>query len=323
MTLSIRLAAHHALLSRPLHGDDPTRHVRRLAASLDDKPAGMDRYARLDRYGKALAHVCAQVSAPPRTLPPGTGLAVASLHSCHETNSQFDAELIAKGPRSASPLLFPYTLPGAAAAEVAMHLGLVGPYSVFPGGADAALAALLTASEGIDASDMPACVVATSDVLGTSTLEHLRVAGALPQPPAPPLAEGAVAVLLAHPGEPLVGPLVALDAALGPGNPNNDDLLRLAHEAIERAELSTDAVTQLVSATTDLALVDRERHVLESLPRVMQPLHLGWRLGDAGASLGLLALLAALEGSGPALVLACTPSASIAVAVRDCSLWHD
>lgn len=321
MTLDVHLSAHHALLPGPLLKDHDAVALRRLGDALAERLPGMDRYSRLDRYGRALAKVCAEAATSAGSLPLESGLSVASLHSCEETNAQFDLELIAKGPRTVSPLLFPYTLPGAAAAEAAMHLRLGGPYRVYPGGADAALVALLTAAEGISEGEMPACIVATSDVVGEHTLRHLTHGRSLPGPSEPPLAEAACALVLRQASDASRGPMLAFEAALGPGDPHEPELERTAHEALERAGVQAHEIEQVISVTTRPELAEHERRVTEKITRNAERLSLPWRLGNAGASLGLFALLAATEGQGPALVLATSGNGTVTLVLAECSLW--
>src|SRR5690242_2087782 len=115
--IGLTLLGQAALLAEPLRDGQGARYLaeRHLA-----QPQGMERWPRLDRYGRALASACAIAHRTSDSR--STGLLVASERSCHETNAAFHRTMIEKEPRLASPFLFPYTLPGSAASEVAIHL---------------------------------------------------------------------------------------------------------------------------------------------------------------------------------------------------------
>lgn len=300
-----------------LGGADADRVVARtLSGRLDTPPTGMSRWARLDRYGKAMATICDAVASRAALADgPPSGLYVASLHSCLETNAAYDSSFIEKGPRLASPLLFPYTLPGSAASEAAMLLGLTGQYMVFPGGPAAALGAVVAAVDALADGEAERLVVAAVDVLGSATVRWLSTAGCLPGASAPPLAEAAAALWLARPDDKTPGVRRTLEAALGPARPGADGYQRLIREALQRADIDARSVVEVISATVGRAEHARQGEALSRIAPEPPLLQLAWTVGDAGAPLGLLGVLAALDEESPRLILAGGDAGSIAVVV--------
>lgn len=327
MSPAVAVLGRAALLpnpSRPLR-DDPelgctdtpeALSVRSLSGQLASAPHGMSRWKRLDRYGKALATVCDR--AVDRATASGeidTGLYVASLHSCLETNTAFDRGLIEKGPRLASPLLFPYTLPGAASSEVAMSLGLLGPYLVFPGDAAAALAALLAALDAIEADEADRILVAAADVLGPETVQWLTDHDDLPTSTEPPLSELGVALWLAPSHDPAAGARRSIEGALGPGEPNAEQYGRLIRDALHRARIGAGEISEVISTTLTADDHAAQSEALASLAPDSEIMQIAWTAGNGGAALGLTAVFAALDEEEPRLVLAGGSAGSVALVV--------
>ncbi|MEE8409187.1 MAG: beta-ketoacyl synthase N-terminal-like domain-containing protein [Myxococcota bacterium] len=327
MSPAVALLGRAALLPSPprLLRDDPELcggeapdglRVRSLSGQLDTAPDGMSRWKRLDRYGQALAVVCDRaIDRDTVSGGPPTGLYVASLRSCFETNTAFDRGLIEKDPRLASPLLFPHTLPGATASEVAMLLGLLGPYLVFPGDAAAALAALLTAIDAIEAGEANRLLVATADVLGPETIEWLTEHDELRDARAPPLSEAAAALWIGRADDPATGARRTIEGALGPAQPSAEQYERLIREALERARIGAGEIRETVSTTLT---ADDHAALSEAMGRSApesEILQIAWTAGDAGASTGLLAVQAALDEEEPRLVLAGGNAGSVALVV--------
>jgi len=324
MTLTVRLCGQAALLPEPPETAPWPKTlgpVRLLSGLETTGPKGMERWGRLDRYGRALATACARsLDNSPAPAPEDTGLFVSSLYSCLETNSRYDAELIEKGPARASPILFPYTLPGAAASEVAAWLELTGPYLVFPGGAASSLASLLGAAETIADERAAAMLVASADVLGVATAELISEQN-IPAP-APPLAEAAAAAYLAAPDDALAGPIVRLEGALA-GNPETPVALTAQiDEALGRAGLDESSVAQIAfiaDAERAPALV---RQSITTRFAHLAAVDWSWRLGRAGAPVGLLAALAVIQEGGPGLVIASERGRCAVLAIAHSSLWN-
>jgi hypothetical protein len=308
-------AARPAGEERELASPGAPTPVRTLGGQLTTAPVGMTRWPRFDRYGRALATVVDRTLATRARQPADatTGLYVASEYGCFETNAAFHRGLLDKGPRLASPLLFPYTVPGAAAAEAALHFRLTDEYLVFPGGPWAALAAVLAATDALALRSDLSLVVASADVLGPETLAARVAAGAVTA--TLPLAEAAAGIWLRGAGAGGLGPSCALEGALGPTDPDAAAIRRLADEALGRAGLRPPELEQVLSASVGPERRTAELTALDGLVPRLVPTQLAFRLGDCGASLGLLALLAAVEDGVPALVVASGRSGSAALVV--------
>jgi hypothetical protein len=307
--------------------------VRSLSGQLVAAPAGMTRWARLDRFGKALSRVVdAAVDRPRLASGPPTGLHVASWLSCFETNAAFHQGMLQKGPQLASPLLFPYTLPGAAATEVAMLHSLTGAYLVFCGGPAAAVGALVAAADALAEQPRQRLLVATADVLGAATITALLTASgddgrAALAATTPPLAEAAGALWLGAASESPARPF-ALEAAFGPPELTATGWRDLIAEALERSGTPASSIHEVLLASSAVVAALRlplaasasapalpEQQAAAELVPQAQLLHLAWRVGDCGASLGLLAAAAAIEETEPRLVLARDAGGSVALVV--------
>ncbi len=308
---TLRLSGRGALLAQA----QPEAGIRRLANPLERAPLGMSRWGRLDRYGRALAAACDCALPEHRpSFAPETGLTVVSRHSCFESNALFHRSMLEKEPRLASPLLFPYTLPGSAASEVAMHFGLGGSYLVFPGGPTTALAAVLASIDRVEQNG-ERVLLASADVLTPALLEHCGAQQSSQAQPTPPLSEAACALLLAPDGE--LGTVLHVEGALGPAAATSDELGALFIEALSRAEIAPSRLRAVFSATIMNDALGREIAALETAVGAFAttPLQLVFKLGDCGASLGLLAMLAAVEEPGPALVVASDEGGAVALVV--------
>lgn len=313
MMMQTTLIGRAALLPGKMASDTPNE-VRTFAVDLESqKPLGMSRWHRLDRYGKGITAVinAAMVDAPQQNVL--TGVSSCSRFSCLETNTEFDRELIEKGPKLASPLRFPYTLPGAAVSEAAMQFNLQGPYTVYCGGPAASLAAFLGAAEILDDGQADHMLCVACDVVGPETIETFA-----PKSPsrALPLAEGAGALLLAAKPKIGNGHTFGIEGAVG-GTPRDaQDVADLIHDALERAHLSTHDLQHVVSATTVPAFLEHEIAGVSQLNSALSILQLAWKIGDAGAALGLLAVLSTFEENATHLLLATETSRSCAVIIK-------
>lgn len=296
----------------PADTRDSAAPTKRLAAAALVAPGGMTRWARLDRYGQAL---CAAVSQSIATLPAApsktTAVYAVSAYSCFETNTAFHRGLVDKGPRLASPLLFPYTLPGAAAAEVAMHFHLGGEHVVFAGGPATALVALLSARDYLYERPGETAMVASADVLGAACMQaRADDDGTLTVP----LSEAAVALCLQQTSQPM-GHHVTIEGAVGAAGGDADSWYTLASHALARSHNTHAELARIYSATVSAATRHHEIEAAQRLsPQIeVQPLCLAF--GDAGASLGLLAAQAALTQAGTTLVFAADRSGAVALVI--------
>jgi 3-oxoacyl-[acyl-carrier-protein] synthase-1/3-oxoacyl-[acyl-carrier-protein] synthase II len=125
----------------------------------------------------------------------GAGIVVGSALATIETNALFAARLRDRGVGAAEPRRFPYTSPNAVAGECCIAFGLTGPSFSVGGGMHAALEALACAALVVEAGDANRMVVVAVDDAGPVT-RALDGGG---------LTSGAVAVLLAAPGEASAG----------------------------------------------------------------------------------------------------------------------
>ena len=298
---------------------DASTVVRTLSGQLNQRPEGMDRWSRLDRYGRLLARLGDLALDRSRMHSgPMSGLYVTSRYSCLETNTTFDRGVIEKGPRLASPFLFPSTLPGSAASEVAMQFDLGGPYLVLPGGPATALVSLVAA---VDLLAQTECrvLVASADVLGPATIRSLRDEGdAVSDHPV--LAEAGAALWLGQHNDPSPGPRLRIEAAIGGPGLEGDSWAKLLEEALQRASVPADAVHVAITATANPAATKVESGAVDAVlgERRAELMRLAWRCGDAGATLGLLAVGAALEENEPALVTAADRGGSVALVIAPC-----
>ena len=319
--MTLTLLGHGIILAEDPHPQDaPQRNdeldgapvpVRTLPPAALVAPSGMSRWPRFDRYTRALSVATSRaVVSADADLGIAAGLYVTSEYSCYETNADFHRGLIDKGPRLASPLLFPYTLPGAAAAEVAMHFRLGGEHLVFAGGASAALASLLSAADSLAGQDGRALVVASADVLGVECL-RARVTGGQFEPEVA-LSEAASALVVQAENDPAC-PCFAIDGAFGPASPDANAWMSVTTAALDRSGIAPAALARIYSATIPAAARQTELAVARHLARGV-PVTQGCLVhGDCGATLGLLAVLAACAAAGPTLILATSRAATIAV----------
>jgi 3-oxoacyl-[acyl-carrier-protein] synthase II len=299
--IDLSLLGRAASLPEPERRGQGERHLRRELATV---PAAMAHARRFDRYASVLANVCARATAR-RHAQTVCGLVATSERSCHETNHAFHRTLLDKGPTLASPLLFPYTLPGAAASEIAAHLDLRGPYLVGAGGPAAALASVLVAADLLASGAANELVIAAADVLGDSTLAEPAFA-----PEGLAFAEGAAALWLGLAEGPAAR--FGIEGVVAPGD---GDPARAIEEALERAAVTPAEVARVFSASRLAAQRDAERGALGSL-REAEPVTLGALTGDCGAALGALALQAACEEAGTSLIMAADLSTRVVLVVR-------
>ena len=291
--------------------------VRTFSDQLDLRPEGMERWSRLDRYGRALVRAADLTLDQSRHRGgPPCGLVVVSQHSCTETNAAFDRGFIEKGPRLASPKLFPYTLPGSTASEAAIHFQLGGAYLIFAGGPATALTALATGIDLLMAGRAERLLILSADVLGPATLRTLGECGELDEASGPPLAEASAGLWLGRPEDPSPGPIRCIEVAVGPPDPDRKRLSSLIEEAVGRA--GGGPIDRRLSASAATRHRSRELDAMESALGPGRGIQLAPLTGDAGASVGLLAVGAALdEDDGASLIIACDAGGSAAVVVTD------
>jgi 3-oxoacyl-(acyl-carrier-protein) synthase len=168
------------------------------------------RLGRMDRLSQLALLAAHQALEAPGVLPPRperAGVALGTAFGSHLSN-----ELYWHGqrqPEGASPSLFAYTLPSAAAAEISMYFGLKGPLVTVAHGAASGLAALASAASLIAAGAADWMIAGGAEVLSATSLAAEGDAEATP------LSEGAAFFVLGRQGS-HVAVLLDLDEATQP-----------------------------------------------------------------------------------------------------------
>lgn len=236
------------------------------------------RFARLDR----LARLCLTTAAAAFRKGPGgdegvaeaepeqVGAAIGTCFGAHLSNERFQAGLMAEGQGGASPALFPYTLPSAAAGELSIHLSLQGPLLTLCQGPGSGLSALQAAADQLRLGHARWMLAGAADTVGDTLL---RAAG---PDAAGTLEEGAVFLLLSSQAEGAVGHIAGWGSALGAG----------AMERAARAAGPPDPAAEVLRLEggvqpAHLPLLALARHLERGADR---PLMLCLDHGDGGAS---------------------------------------
>ena len=170
-------------------------------------PAAPERLARTDRVCHlsllAAYRALGEPPAGPRPMAVVYGSALASLI----TNVRYYEKIQKRGIRMADPKRFPYTAPNAAAGEVAIAFGLVGPNVSLTSGCASGLEAIAVAARLVARGRAPAALAVAADAWSDEVAAVLSLAGVAP-PTGP--REGAAALLLEPEGAP--GGRFAVDA---------------------------------------------------------------------------------------------------------------
>ena len=93
-------------------------------------------------------------------------------------------------------------------------------------------------------------------------------------------------------------------------------IAEVLHQTLERCDINAAELARCISAGESTAQLAREHDALEALQWKIDGLDLVWKLGAAGATLGLAALLAAIEEGAPTLVYAGDESGFCALVVQ-------
>lgn len=156
-------------------------------------PEAPERLARTDRVCHlALLASFRALGRPPEAQRPIAvvyGSALASL----VTNVRYYEKIQKRGVRLADPKRFPYTAPNAAAGEVAIAFGLVGPNVSLTSGCASGVEALAVAARLVARGRAPAALAVAADAWSDEIGQVLALA-AVPLPDGP--REGAVAILV-------------------------------------------------------------------------------------------------------------------------------
>jgi 3-oxoacyl-(acyl-carrier-protein) synthase len=161
------------------------------------------RAARLDRYCRlALSAAQGAVDRAARDAHnerPDLGVFVASQLGCFGANVDHQRRLHEQGVRGVSPLVFPATVPSAAAAEIAIAFGALGPNVTLTGGAESAAGILRLGLRSLLDGECRAALIGVADAWHERLAELGFEPGCI---------DGAAFIYLSRPDERL------LDAAL-------------------------------------------------------------------------------------------------------------
>jgi hypothetical protein len=179
-------------------------------------PTAPERLGRADRLCHlSLLAAYRALGEPPASSRPIAvvfGSALASL----VTNVRYYDKIQKRGMRLADPKRFPYTAPNAAAGEVAIGFGLIGPNVSLTSGFASGLEAVAVAARFVARGRAPAALAVAADAWSPEVEAVLTRAGV--ELPAGPR-EGAAALLLEPEGCP--GALLVLESVeLGLGSPS-------------------------------------------------------------------------------------------------------
>jgi 3-oxoacyl-[acyl-carrier-protein] synthase II len=237
-----------------------------------------------------------------------------------ETMERFALPLFEEGPAAASPAVFPNTVYNAAAGQVAMRLGTVGPSTTVTAAHAAGASAISYAYDLArdDQADVLVCPVA--DTLTDTVVAAYRDLGML-APDSFRLAEAGVALVLERQGHARARGARVYGEVLGYGvasdglgvarwDPDGRGLERALTIALERAGLRADEVASVWLATSGYAPADAaelaaiDRVFGDGARRYAPGLEFGDALGAGGALRTLLAVSARGRGAagGPAVV---------------------
>ncbi|MFI0480824.1 beta-ketoacyl synthase N-terminal-like domain-containing protein [Actinomadura sp. 9N215] len=239
-----------------------------------------------------------------------------------EAMERFSRPLFEDGPRAANPAVFPNTVYNAAAGQVAMRLGTIGPTSTVTTGHAASSGALVYARDLLEADRADGIIAVGADSLTGTVVDAYRGLGALAPETGFGLAEAGIAVVLerrtaalrrgASPYAEVLGYGIASDGR-GPGrwDLRGRGVERAIRTALDAAGLAAADVGSVWTSAAGLRTADRPEAA--AVRRVLGPdvaefapkRRLGEPMGAGGALNAVLASLSLRRGhtAGPALVL--------------------
>lgn len=109
------------------------------AFGVGDPPVVHARPGRLDRPSRLALSAAQQVFKEPAGERPRLGVWIVSQYGAFAANADHWQMFLSKGTAGVSPLVFPATVPSAAAAEIAIAVGAMGPNVTLCGGPRAAV----------------------------------------------------------------------------------------------------------------------------------------------------------------------------------------
>ena len=126
-----------------------------------------ERFGRLDRLSRHALMAAEMLGLPVPAPGPRTDYAicVGTQHGCISVDADFYRSI--SQPGGASPLLFTYTLPSSAMAEIAIRHSITGPNICLLAGPGSAAAALSEGIALIERADAAACVCVACDAVST------------------------------------------------------------------------------------------------------------------------------------------------------------
>ncbi len=239
-----------------------------------------------------------------------------------ESMEAFSRPLFEDGPRAANPAVFPNTVYNAAAGQVAMHVGAVGPTTTVTAGHAAGASAIMYAADVLARGQADAMLAIGADTLTPAVIDAYRAIGSV-DPDGYALSEAGVALLLerhAHADQrgaralaAVLGYAIAGDGlGVGRWDHQGRGVERSMRLALERAGLEPADIATVWSSQSGLKFADlAEQQALARVfvagdrPGILAPrMFLGEPIG-AGAP---LATALAVEGwtrgerPGPALI---------------------
>jgi 3-oxoacyl-[acyl-carrier-protein] synthase II len=298
--------------------DGPRERERVRRAELD--PAGFltpRDMRRMDRLG-VFSVVCAKLALADAgiVIDPSTrartGLVFGTSIGPMETMEAFGRPLVSEGPQAANPALFPNTVYNAAAGQVGMHTGVVGPTSTITAGNAAGLAAAQygAAIAADDRADAMICLGA--DTLTDTVVRAHRELGLFFRNPHFVLSEGAAALVLERRGrarargarvygEVLASAMTSDAKGVGRIDMRGRGIEAAIRLALERADLTPSDVRQVWAGYSGIRAADAaEAAALERLfPGGVAITAPSLGLGDALAPAGIVAAALALAGTAP------------------------
>lgn len=234
-----------------------------------------------------------------------------------ESMEEFAVPLLDEGPAAANPAVFPNTVYNAAAGQVAIKIGVIGPTSTVCAGHAAGAHALTYAADLLRTDHADAMVALAADALTDTVADAYADLGVL-GPDGFPLAEAGVALLLERRGHalargaPIRGRLagygIACDArGVGRWDLDGDGTARAVTEALRDAGVAAGDLAAVYTAAAGLATADdAEARGLDRVlgasgpPRLAVKRTVGEPMGAGAAVSAAAALAAGLDG--PTLV---------------------
>lgn len=240
-----------------------------------------------------------------------------------EAMEDFAAPLFAEGPVAANPAVFPNTVYNAAAGQIAIKLGVVGPLSTVTAGHAAGASALIYAFDLARDDHADAVLAVGADVLTDTVAQAYTSLGVVRSEPGGDgfaLSEAGVALLCeragsarargARPYGVLLGAAVASDGlGVGRWDPEGRGLERAVRQALERSGVAPDDVATVYGSAAGLAAADQPEaaaigRLFPSAAVVSPQRYLGDTMGAGGALTAAVALAALRRGdhAGPVVV---------------------